>query len=261
MNRKPRNILIILLIVVGAFFAIVASMFYQFGGLNFVHGMDNKFGDQHLKTAVALIELHKLRTGSYPGDLSELKFAGEWDQIALNSVKYTPHPERSEYFIEVQRGWVSKPNFEMPKEFWKGTGYNPKLNLYLEEVKYRKNLMEIVKVADSAILFSIDPVKQPRADENTFNQYKVINKKDLSHEDLGQVGKSFLEYMANESQKIEMACFNPHHGLRLIEGNHQYDFIVCFECKKMQIIDADKTTHEFSFSGNPDVLDSILGHK
>jgi hypothetical protein len=29
-------------------------------------GPDNLFGDQHLKTAVALIELHKVRFGKYP---------------------------------------------------------------------------------------------------------------------------------------------------------------------------------------------------
>lgn len=85
------------------------------------------FGDQHLKTAVALIELHKVRNGKYPGTLKELKFTGQWDQLAVNSVAYYPNPERTAYFIEVQRGWVGKPSLEMPEEFWRGTGYNPAL--------------------------------------------------------------------------------------------------------------------------------------
>ena len=90
-------------------------------------GPDNLFGDQHLKTAVALIELHKTRHGRYPASLDDLKFTGEWDQIALRSVRYYPNSDGTAYFIEVERGWIGKPKLEMPVEFWKGTGYSPSL--------------------------------------------------------------------------------------------------------------------------------------
>lgn len=40
-------------------------------------GPDQMFGDQHLKTSVALIELHKTRYGKYPASLNELKFIGQ----------------------------------------------------------------------------------------------------------------------------------------------------------------------------------------
>jgi hypothetical protein len=88
---------------------------------------DNMFGDQHLKTAVALIELHKLRYGKYPEALRDLKFTGLWDQLALQSVGYHPNAERTGYYIEVQRGWVGKPSLQMPDEFWRGTGYSASL--------------------------------------------------------------------------------------------------------------------------------------
>jgi hypothetical protein len=90
-------------------------------------GPDNMFGDQNLKTAVALIELHKVRYGKYPESLSNLKFTGQWDQLALNSVSYYPNKDHTAYYIEVERGWVGKPTLNMPKEFWKGTGYDPAL--------------------------------------------------------------------------------------------------------------------------------------
>jgi len=85
------------------------------------------FGDQHLKTAVALIELHKVRYGKYPGSLVDLRFTGQWDQIALQSVSYYPNADRSAYYIEVNRGWIGKPTLEMPAEFWAGTGYSAAL--------------------------------------------------------------------------------------------------------------------------------------
>jgi hypothetical protein len=90
-------------------------------------GPDAMFGDQHLKTAVALIELHKTRYGKYPNTLRDLKFTGQWDQLALQSVAYYPNAERTAYYIEVQRGWVGKPALQMPDEFWRGTGYSASL--------------------------------------------------------------------------------------------------------------------------------------
>lgn len=90
-------------------------------------GPDQMFGDQHLKTAVALVELHKVRYGHYPASLRELKFVGTWDQGALASVRYVANPEGTAYYLEVERGWVGKPKLEMPPEFWQGTGYRPDL--------------------------------------------------------------------------------------------------------------------------------------
>jgi hypothetical protein len=89
--------------------------------------IDNMFGDQHLKTTVALVELHKLRYGRYPKSLRELKFAGDWDRLALDAVAYYPNPEGTAYYVEVERGWAGKPALDMPAEFWKGTGYSPAL--------------------------------------------------------------------------------------------------------------------------------------
>jgi len=90
-------------------------------------GADEKFGDQHLKTAVALVELHKIRYGRYPNALSDLRFVGEWDGIALNSVSYHANDAGTRYCIEVERGWIGKPRLQMPAEFWRGTGYDPSL--------------------------------------------------------------------------------------------------------------------------------------
>ena len=90
-------------------------------------GPDNMFGDQNLKTAVALIELYKVRYGKYPGSMHEIKFTGQWDQLAVTSVAYYPNASRTRYYVEVQRGWIGKPTLTMPEEFWQGTGYSAEL--------------------------------------------------------------------------------------------------------------------------------------
>jgi hypothetical protein len=96
------------------------SLAIAFSACSFQKETDRKFGDQHFKTALALIELHKIRFGEYPASLKDLKFLGEWDQIALNSVAY----KRLEngYELNVVRGWVGRPELNYPAEFWRGLG-------------------------------------------------------------------------------------------------------------------------------------------
>ena len=81
---------------------------------------DATFGDQHFKTAISLIELHKVRFGEYPSALSDLKFTGEWDTIALQAVKY----ERlsTGYSLDLARGWIGRPELTYPEDFWRGLG-------------------------------------------------------------------------------------------------------------------------------------------
>jgi len=81
---------------------------------------DSKFGDQHLKTALSLIELHKVRYGAYPKSLQDLKFIGDWDRIALASVEYKL--VAGGYELNVTRGFVKEPSLSYPPEFWQGLG-------------------------------------------------------------------------------------------------------------------------------------------
>ena len=93
----------------------------------FGRGADQMFGDQNLKTVVALLELHETRYGEYPAELADLKFTGQWDAIAIQAAVYCASDERDSYYVEIQRGWVGKPELTPRDEFWKGTGYDPSL--------------------------------------------------------------------------------------------------------------------------------------
>jgi len=99
---------------------VIVVLSLALSGCTFRNEMDQKFGDQHFKTSVALIELHKVRFGEYPNSLTDLKFVGEWDQIALSNVKYKK--VANGYELDVVKGWVGKPQLSYPDEFWKGLG-------------------------------------------------------------------------------------------------------------------------------------------
>ena len=106
----------------GIFFII-----HYIGASGITRPLDDKFGDQNLKSTVALLELHKIRYGRYPQSLRDLRFKGDWDQIWLNSTRYVVSPDGTRYCVEVERGWIGKPVLNYPPEFWQGTGYSPDL--------------------------------------------------------------------------------------------------------------------------------------
>jgi hypothetical protein len=66
----------------------LALLFGLSGCGEFAKQADKEFGDQHFKSAIALIELHKVRFGVYPEQLSELRFSGAWDATTISCVKY-----------------------------------------------------------------------------------------------------------------------------------------------------------------------------
>lgn len=88
---------------------------------DFQQEANNKFGDQHFKTAIALIELYKVRKGEYPASLNDIKFTGDWDTIALASVQYKKNAKG--YQLDLINGWVGQPkDLNYPQEFWHGLG-------------------------------------------------------------------------------------------------------------------------------------------
>ena len=95
----------------------------------FVAEANKKFGDQHFKTAIALIELHKVRTGAYPRELREIEFYGDWDTMAMSSIRYAASKDLEAYRIEVLNGWMGKPKLQYPPEFWSGLGYDESLSM------------------------------------------------------------------------------------------------------------------------------------
>ena len=82
---------------------------------------DQTFGDQNFKTSIALIELHKVRTGEYPERLEDLEFLGDWDEIYLSGVEYNKLEDG--YELNLVKGWVDMPDeLVYPDAFWEGLG-------------------------------------------------------------------------------------------------------------------------------------------
>lgn len=82
------------------------------------------FNDQHFKTSIAPIELHKVRFGQYPQTLLDLKYVGDWDAMAISSVSYTKSSTESGdgYYLYVKPAMGGEVKLDYPDEFWNGLG-------------------------------------------------------------------------------------------------------------------------------------------
>lgn len=80
-----------------------------------------RFADQDFKKGIALIELHKIRSGEYPKTLSEINFIGDWDKSIIHALDY--ERQDSGYILNVIPTKLIKiDSLNYPPEFYQGLG-------------------------------------------------------------------------------------------------------------------------------------------
>ena len=99
--------------------SVVASGFMACGQVR--QQADAQFGDQNFKSAIALIELHKVRFGAYPDNLRDLKFTGTWDLNWLSAVEYKKLDEG--YELNLVRGWMGTPGWNIQRRSGRGSAF------------------------------------------------------------------------------------------------------------------------------------------
>jgi hypothetical protein len=83
--------------------------------------------DLNFKNALAYIELHKLRYGSYPSTLKDLTFVNTFDSAFFDSVEYIKLDSGYELnltgrYVGFDQGNGDEIKLNYPDEFWQGLG-------------------------------------------------------------------------------------------------------------------------------------------
>ena len=78
------------------------------------------YGRHHFTTMIALIELHRTRTGAYPDSLDGLQFLDAQDRDSLQWVVYEKLADG--YALDIRSGAGAPPKLKLPAEFWHGLG-------------------------------------------------------------------------------------------------------------------------------------------
>ena len=87
-------------------------------------------------------------------------------------------------------------------------------------------------------LYSLDPkgVRGGHAvnTAQAFHGFKILGKAQIKEPENKRVLMAAFAKGISESDGGAMACFNPRHGIRVMNGSSVCDFVICFECQSVR---------------------------
>lgn len=138
--------------------------------------------------------------------------------------------------------------------------------------------LQALDQADHVTLYSLDtatdaiiPIEPPNSQkqDNTspaiilppkeeFNGYKVFGKVDLDNSDAKRATEAFQDALVKWNHNPIPRCFEPHHGLRININSHTFDYILCYKCTQIRVVEDGKWIASAFVKGSPDVLNALL---
>jgi hypothetical protein len=115
-----------------------------------------------------------------------------------------------------------------------------------------------------AILYSLRPDIPFTGEKTGFHGYKILGQTDLTAAEFRRAADDFINAVQSYSESDGIAtCFNPRHGLRIRTGDHEYDFLLSYECHSLLVyVDKDDTaSSKYGTSGSPKDLNRLLDSK
>lgn len=99
----------------------------------------------------------------------------------------------------------------------------PHVTLYaLQPAVYDYNIGEGEPLADPGH----DPAR------GYFHSYKILGQVDLTRTDQGTALAGYLLEHTEYPQGLIAGCFEPRHGLRVVEDGNPTDYVICFSCSQ-----------------------------
>ncbi|MDB5333036.1 MAG: hypothetical protein JWP03_4187 [Phycisphaerales bacterium] len=92
-----------------------------------------------------------------------------------------------------------------------------------------------------------------------FYNHEILGRTTVTDAATRQRLNAALQSGVRESDGTAMACFNPRHGIRVTRAGETTDFLICFECRQVQVWRDGKKIATFLTSASPQsVFDEVL---
>jgi hypothetical protein len=109
--------------------------------------------------------------------------------------------------------------------------------------------------ADEYELFSIQPDLRP----GDLSHFKVLGKVAISDPQLRAKLNAALQRGVRQSDGLRAKCFNPRHGIRVTRNGVATDFVICFECKQVEVWRGGQRLADFTVTNSPQAtFDEVL---
>jgi hypothetical protein len=121
-------------------------------------------------------------------------------------------------------------------------------------VKAKQLINELTKELQNAErieVFRLNPKPLPDEGKNTkrgFHGYAILIEGQTETAERRKEIASFLGKTLHWNELRKALCFNPRHGVRVVSGKQTLDFLICFECYRVQVFEGDKLHSSFALS-------------
>jgi len=129
-----------------------------------------------------------------------------------------------------------------------------------DEVAMPLEARTVFENASNFELYRLDP--SPTTfnvnDKQSFHGWKILGKTAVKGEDVKAIWAAVKKGIKDSDGKVA-ACFNPRHGIRIVQDKKTYDFVICFECLTANIYKDDVEIGQYLTTNSPAaVLNRVL---
>jgi hypothetical protein len=85
-------------------------------------------------------------------------------------------------------------------------------------------------------LLSLDPSRfEKRRPKEEFHCWRILGSMTVKDRESQNELVTALKKCVVESKRLVAGCFNPRHGIRVIQDGKTYDLVICFECLQVLV--------------------------
>jgi len=123
----------------------------------------------------------------------------------------------------------------------------------------RDSVQDALRAPDRVVLYSLEPTAPPSAPGARLNHFVIIGQKEIDKSQYTRVSYSILEQIPRWRFSIKTSsCLNSRQAVEIDSGEQKFDFLICYECRKIVVYENGKDLAGLEVSGEPSTLNRIL---
>lgn len=127
-------------------------------------------------------------------------------------------------------------------------------------VRLPEDARKALRHATKSTLYSLEPWAQqlPAGDSlPELDGYAVLGQTNLDAAQTDEAARAIRSALSQWSMG-QAACFDPRHALRVTAEGQTFDFLLCYACDRMEILQNGEHLSTHTLSGSPDKLNALL---
>jgi hypothetical protein len=128
-----------------------------------------------------------------------------------------------------------------------------------------KEAIDALNTGKEVILYSLDPGPRPDSPppelgpEGGLNGFKILGKLSLTDPKQRSIAVDALNAAIRAADyRLMAACFVPRHAIRVTAGNKTFDFMICYQCRQIQLFEQGVSKAVIGIPDAPESLNKLL---